>query len=270
MIDINSNTATQQYRVAFIRQMQILEVTFARQIGVILNRQFLDAAKYVAMGMDTEIFNAVKKSSFRLNQFLQNRYKRCGVVFGNMTFKEFERFQNDGKKSIVPSETKSWANEFWNTFNLWMMSQGAKKVRQVENTTRNALATIIQKGRNDGLSMADIAKRIRRDGKIAKMARARMIARTEVHTASCFATNTAMKTTRIMREKEWSSSRDARTRQFPFNHFEADGERVGMDDDYTRTGEALHYPGDPRGSGANIINCRCVEKYFSREEITNE
>jgi len=62
--------------------------------------------------------------------------------------------------------------------------------------------------------------------------------------------------------KEWLSTDDDRTRgadpKDEFNHLAADGETVDLDAEFTKTGEALQYPGDPAGSAGNIINCRCA------------
>jgi hypothetical protein len=54
--------------------------------------------------------------------------------------------------------------------------------------------------------------------------------------------------------KEWLAEDDARTRAA---HRSADGQVVPVGAKFTVSGEQLWWPGDPRGSLANIINCRC-------------
>ena len=54
--------------------------------------------------------------------------------------------------------------------------------------------------------------------------------------------------------KEWIAGSDARVRP---DHAEADGQIVKFDEMFIVGGEKLEYPGDPRGSASNVINCRC-------------
>lgn len=59
--------------------------------------------------------------------------------------------------------------------------------------------------------------------------------------------------------KEWLATADERTREA---HLDADGQVVPQDEDFTVDGEQLSYPGDPRGSPANICQCRCTAAAF--------
>lgn len=54
--------------------------------------------------------------------------------------------------------------------------------------------------------------------------------------------------------KQWIATMDSRTRA---SHLAAHGQTVGVDDDFEVDGEALGYPGDPKGSASNVISCRC-------------
>lgn len=59
-------------------------------------------------------------------------------------------------------------------------------------------------------------------------------------------------------QREWDSSGDAKTRPA---HSRADGQKVaGQNSTFTVDGEKLRYPGDPRGSAKNTIQCRCRVK----------
>jgi uncharacterized protein with gpF-like domain len=55
-------------------------------------------------------------------------------------------------------------------------------------------------------------------------------------------------------EQMWLATLDNRTRE---DHREADGQTVGLGEPFIVGGEPLAFPGDPSGSAANIINCRC-------------
>jgi uncharacterized protein with gpF-like domain len=66
--------------------------------------------------------------------------------------------------------------------------------------------------------------------------------------------------------KEWVSAQDERTRTSPpdeFDHIEADGQVVDMNEAFTVGGEQMMFPGDPGGSAGNIINCRCAVVYLT-------
>lgn len=60
--------------------------------------------------------------------------------------------------------------------------------------------------------------------------------------------------------KRWVSTNDGRTRRRPedeFDHLKMQGVTVPKDEPFIVNGEKLDYPGDPKGSAANVINCRC-------------
>lgn len=67
--------------------------------------------------------------------------------------------------------------------------------------------------------------------------------------------------------KRWVATKDGRTRHA---HGEADGQTVEHDQPFQVGGEALLYPGDPRGSGWNIYNCRCTMRTVEVEGIEAE
>ena len=92
--------------------------------------------------------------------------------------------------------------------------------------------------------------------------RAERIARTEVVGALNEGKVEGYRSTGLIEKKEWLATMDDRTRgndpRDPFSHIAADGEVVNLDEPFVRTGESLQFPGDPAGSPANIINCRCT------------
>lgn len=58
--------------------------------------------------------------------------------------------------------------------------------------------------------------------------------------------------------RTWNSVLDKHTRDA---HAEADGQTVGLDENFSVGGEELMYPGDPSGSSDNTIGCRCDVSY---------
>lgn len=151
---------------------------------------------------------------------------------------------------------------------------GATKVQQITETTRDQLVRMIQRGITDGAGQEAIAKQITEAIPTISRTRARVIARTEVHTASIFAGQEVVKTSPYPMNKRWVSVYDARTRDFgeadgevdQFNHRAMNEVTVGPDELFAvpREGggfELMSGPGDPNGSAGNVINCRCALIY---------
>lgn len=55
--------------------------------------------------------------------------------------------------------------------------------------------------------------------------------------------------------KRWVTMHDDRVRE---GHALADGQEVPLGSPFVVDGEYLQYPGDPRGSAGNVVNCRCI------------
>jgi len=83
------------------------------------------------------------------------------------------------------------------------------------------------------------------------------IARTETTAASNYAATVSSSVSGVLMDKVWISALDERTRQGKFNHLEMNQKRVPLDKPFNVSGEKLMFPGDPKGSGGNVINCRC-------------
>jgi uncharacterized protein with gpF-like domain len=131
------------------------------------------------------------------------------------------------------------------------------------DTTKKAIRNIIKKGTEDLLSHQQIAKKIVSTGRGISIVRAKKIARTETGTGAAKSIHSAMDNSRLVKEKEWVSALDSRTRRKLFNHVIPNGERVPMEEYFKKTGEDLEYPKDSAGSAGNVINCRCVALYHT-------
>jgi uncharacterized protein with gpF-like domain len=159
----------------------------------------------------------------------------------NLVTKDFERFQE--------------------LLEQYIEEIGLPQGRLIAGTTREQVLSSVARGTAEGLGLPQIAADIRARSTALSVARAAVIARTETHSASMWAQVEAIKDTGLVLRKEWVSALDERTRTLedgPFDHAAMDGTIVGPDEDFNVGGEDLAYPGDPKGSAANIINCRCV------------
>jgi hypothetical protein len=140
---------------------------------------------------------------------------------------------------------------------------GAEKVKNISQTTARQLRGLIEKGEADGLPLTTIAKQITEQVASIARIRAEVIARTEVHSAANVGAYVAAESTGLNLVKEWVSAGDERTRE---GHMDADGQIVAMHEKFQVANEdgsieELDYPGDPAGSAATVINCRCAVSY---------
>lgn len=121
----------------------------------------------------------------------------------------------------------------------------------------------LQGSQDDGVGIPEAARRLRADVGGIAAARGRMIARTELVGIANRGSITAARLVGLGGFKSWLATNDARTRN---SHALAHGQTVPLDDAFTVMGETLDYPGDPAGSAANVINCRCTVTYSDNPE----
>lgn len=138
-------------------------------------------------------------------------------------------------------------------------------VGQIEMTTKRQLMDHITEGLQQGLSIphiADLVDELHLDEIIPN--RSVVIARTETISSTNYGSQLAAKATGLTIQKSWHAHLgDDRTRPA---HVAAHGQTVPIDEKYWVDGEPLEYPGDPNGSAANVIQCRCSETYSEVEE----
>jgi len=110
---------------------------------------------------------------------------------------------------------------------------------------------------------------LRKKFKDMSVVNAKRIVRTESVNAANYATNQSATDVfgKENLQKEWIATFDNRTR---IDHIQANGQVVDMDKKFMVGGEELSYPGDSSGSAANVINCRCTNAPFPKEETLNE
>lgn len=150
---------------------------------------------------------------------------------------------------------------------------GAVRVQQITETTRDQLVRIIDRSVRDGLGQEEIARIITDQVPQFSRTRARVIARTETHTAAMFASQEVARQSPFPMNKRWVSVFDARTRDFgegdgevdQANHRRMNEVTVGMDELFQvpRLGgyDLMTGPGDPNAPPYQTINCRCALIY---------
>jgi len=122
----------------------------------------------------------------------------------------------------------------------------------ITETTKEVIRRVLLQAEIDGIGFDDIVDRLA-DTALTRI-RARLIARTEIVTASNGAAVIQAKESGLTLNKEWVSARDNRVRH---DHREVNGKIVGLNDDFKVGAVFMSQPGDKRGGAANCCNCRC-------------
>lgn len=159
--------------------------------------------------------------------------------------------------------------EIYRSVLAYMNENGARKVRSINDVTREEAKRIIQKviaeGQMRGLSEQNIADEIERQvpKEMTRSAvfRATTIARTETHGAANWSSLEEAKPLAGDLVKVWGAFIDERTRS---SHVAADGQTRELDQPFDVGGYALMTPSDPNApmsAAGEVINCRCTVLY---------
>lgn len=112
----------------------------------------------------------------------------------------------------------------------------------------------ISRGIASGLPYSDIARNIN-NASGSGLYNAKRIARTEGHRIQQTSARDAQEAAKAKGAdvvKQWDAALDARTRD---SHARVDGEIRELDEKFSN---GLRFPGDPHGSAAEVVNCRCT------------
>ena len=124
----------------------------------------------------------------------------------------------------------------------------------------------ISRGIATGLGYGDIARNIA-NATSAPFSRTKTIARTEGHRVQQTSTADAQQAAKAKGAdvvKQWDATLDGETRE---SHRMVDGEIRELDEKFSN---GLMYPGDPSGSAAEVINCRCASLTRARWALDEE
>jgi hypothetical protein len=139
-----------------------------------------------------------------------------------------------------------------------------KVVLPISQTTIDQVNAVLDKAIANGWSVDETVKALE-NGDLTKY-RARMIVRTEAVRAMNFTQTAAADEEEFEMEKQWIAIEDSRTRR-AHTHAGVDGEREALDEPYTN---GLMFPGDPHGSAAQTINCRCTQGFFAKRDLNGK
>ena len=231
--------------------MARLERTMFNQLKPMINKQYMDSAKLLSQGV-RDVDHAVNLQGPRLRRILRAQYRRTAMTAGRQAI-------------IAYDPPKSMNESFWNDVNQFIALNTGRKIKTVQDTTKKVISRIIGQGVIAGETNKEIATRIRKKGKTLSKFQALRIARTETLGMYNSATDASVSETGLKFIRVWSTTKDLRTRRRKrksrFDHWIVDGQKRAQGEKFLVSGEALDFPGDPKASAGNIINCRCVLMY---------
>jgi uncharacterized protein with gpF-like domain len=185
-------------------------------------------------------------------------YTEAGIAKANQTLSELRRLPKVQKKRTSFGYNAEWTQEILNYFSKHLFD---KVVLPISGTTKEYIMKVISKGIDEGWSIERMVKEIERDDYLD--GRVRRILRTESNRAINYGNELAADKFEYKTQKRWVAVHDKRTRHA---HLAADGQTVDQTGSYDVGGEQLEFPGDPNGSGANTINCRCFSEVVAMRD----
>lgn len=134
----------------------------------------------------------------------------------------------------------------------FMRNFGAERINNINKTTRDRVRSVLVDGVDSGASIDQIAEDIAHVFDVAEGSRSVTIARSEVARASNFGALEGYRQVNV-EEKEWLATMDDAVRD---THEEANGQIVGIDEEFEVGDATCQFPGDT-GDPEEDINCRC-------------
>jgi uncharacterized protein with gpF-like domain len=231
----------------------------ARDSEAAIRKEISRAMRSIARNGEDEI----ETHNRRMTNIITSMYSAAFRLFG-------DRMWQATQKSKLPMEQKRDSVPLTPQFDLarrlWIATSAAYKVTEIAGTTlkqsqeviRKATAEAVELGLSEAETATLIQRRIGELGADLSRLRARVISRTESHSASNASTQMAAKASGLPMQKEWIASGGERTRE---THMIANGKTVGIDEPFNVGNDLLMQPGDVNGSAEEVINCRCVVGY---------
>jgi hypothetical protein len=201
---------------------------------------------------------------------LINLYKELYQEVGN----KFAKWYAQNFDKYITKNIDVEYEDIWNEKFAYIGSQVAgARVVSISGNRKKEFVKVLKRYMADpefqSMNEVQAGRILRKKFKGMSVNNAKRIVRTESTNAANYATNQSATDVfgKENLKKEWIATLDERVR---IDHAEANGQVVDMDKNFLVGGEELAYPGDSRGSAANVINCRCTNAPFPKEEIIEE
>ena len=194
-----------------------------------------------------------------LTKLMRSHYRRVFLAI-------YERNTNVYRNLQQKEDAFDFSNVDFDKLVVGYIAKGKLKLEGISRTLRKKMQAIIEKGREEGQTLAQMSRDLRKAAPTLATFRAHTIARTETHNAASWANHKyhvdISDSVGLELAKKWVSVSDLRTRPA---HSSANGQTVRMHEKFQVGGADMEYAGDPAGGIKNTINCRCVIVYEDPE-----
>jgi hypothetical protein len=187
-------------------------------------------------------------------ELLRNSYTK---IYTGIGFKHGDRVGRSINLQLKEYTTEKFRPSFLKNLKKFFKKYGVSRITSIEDTYLDDITHLLSTRLDKGLTIEQAQREVRKIVSKPNFYRAQAlrIARTETTAAANFAATEAGSVSGFKMQKEWISALDSRTRD---DHSRTNGQRVAENTTFNVGGEKLRFPGDPRGSAGNVINCRCT------------
>lgn len=232
------------YWKAFQRNRDTFQSWSERRIIKALHEQVQNVLDVINEGAPQTLSNlSLLITKKPVEEMMKDLYGRVGGHFAERSYNQLR-----GEKFHKKQE-----NQWIDWLRNYAVTKSGKRIQDITNTTLKRVQGVIQQGISEGLSTREIASRIENSNAINRV-RARVIARTEIITASNAGHDAGARATGLELNKEWITTlvgaRD--------DHIAVDGQVVAMNEQFIVGGQMAEFPGDPKLTADQACNCRCV------------
>lgn len=222
-----------------------------KEMAKILNEYFKDQEQRVIQNLGGEKSNNKNAIDDALNINLEvniGKEKFVPFLLGVLAESGSDAMDIGGSnyEFNITAEIRTWLD---NKADIFLNTINTTTLRQLQNQFSDSLSA--------GESRDDLVKRIRNTYEDISEARARTIARTELHSVTQYGNYKGYKQAGMV-TKIWVTVTDSATRgnnpEDEADHLALDGEEVPIDTPFSN---GLMYPGEVGAPAAEVINCRC-------------
>jgi len=194
-----------------------------------------------------------------MNQAYLKVYTKVGLVHGNRIGRELNREQKRYVRDLYEST-------FLRSIYEWVQTNLGQRIVDVNEYTIELIQQLVTDSIDRNYSVSQLRAYLQRSLNSPKFTRVRAlrIARTETTTAANHGSFVAAGESDLVLDKEWIAVMDERTRH---DHRIENGQTAPKEENFKMAnGDLLLFPGDPKGSAGQVINCRCSYAWVPRRD----